>query len=74
MSKSNAQLAYDAIFAEMSNINRINPDLYKDPIILAMIKKWPQILRYIKDETLKTELTELTKGGKNIKKRYATNP
>jgi len=73
MSKSNAQLAYDAIFAEMSNINRINPDLYKDPIILAMIKKWPQILRYIKDETLKTELTELTKGGKNIKKRYAKN-
>lgn len=73
MTKSNAQLAYDAIFAEMSNINRINPILYKDPIILAMIKRWPQILGYLQDKTLKTELTELTKGGKNIKKRYAKN-
>ncbi len=73
MAKSNAQLAYDAIFAEMSDINKINPTLYKDPIILDMIKKWPQILRYLKDDTLRAELTELTKGGKNIKKRYAKN-
>ena len=73
MAKSNAQLAYDAIFAGMSNINKINPILYKDPIILAMIKKWPQILGYLNDQSLKTELTELTKGGKNIKKRYAKN-
>ena len=73
MAKSNAQLAYDAIFAEMSNINKINPILYKDPIILAMIKRWPQILGYLNDQSLKTELTELTKGGKNIKKRYAKN-
>ena len=73
MSKSKAQLAYDAIFAEMSNINRINPILYKDPMILAMIKKWPQILGYLTNEPLKAELTELTKGGKNIKKRYAKN-
>ena len=73
MAKSNAQLAYDTIFAGMSNINLINPILYKDPIILAMIKRWPQILGYLNDESLKTELTELTKGGKNIKKRYAKN-
>jgi len=73
MAKSDAQVAYDSIFAEMSNINKIKPILYKDPIILAMIKQWPQILRYLKDETLKSELTELTKGGKNIKKRYAKN-
>ena len=73
MAKSNAQLAYDAIFTEMSNINKINPILYKDPIILAMIKRWPQILGYLQDNTLKAELTELTKGGKNIKKRYAKN-
>ena len=51
MSKSNAQLAYDAIFADMNVIDKINPNLYKDPLILDMIMKWPQILTYIKKNT-----------------------
>ena len=51
MSKSNAQLAYDAIFADMNVIDKINPILYKDPLILEMVMKWPQILTYIKKNT-----------------------
>jgi hypothetical protein len=51
MSKSNAQLAYDAIFADMNVIDKIKPILYKDPLILEMVMKWPQILTYIKRNT-----------------------
>ena len=51
MSKSNAQLAYDAIFADMNVIDKINPILYKDPLIIEMVMKWPQILTYIKKNT-----------------------
>ena len=51
MSKSNAQLAYDSIFANMNVIDQIHPSLYKDPLILDMIMKWPQILTYIKKNT-----------------------
>jgi len=51
MSKSNAQLAYDAIFADMNVIDKINPILYKDPLILEMVMKWPKILTYIKKNT-----------------------
>jgi hypothetical protein len=86
MAKSNAQLAYDAIFADMNAIDKIHPSLYKDPLILEMVMMWPHILTYIKKNT--PEQTELKKqiqemkdaeskgkvvGGKNIKKRYAKN-
>jgi len=68
-----AIVAYNAIFANMHEIKKTDPDLCKHPIILGMLKTYPQILGYITNEPLKAELTELTKGGKNIKKRYAKN-
>jgi hypothetical protein len=86
MAKSNAQLAYDAIFADMNAIDKIHPSLYKDPLILEMVMKWPHILTYIRKNTpeqeeLKKRIQEMKDaeskgkvvGGKNIKKRYAKN-
>lgn len=86
MAKSNAQLAYDAIFANMYRINDINPSLYKDPLILAMTNRWPQILDHIQPNPtpeqveFKKQIKEMkdaeskgNSGGKNIKKRYAKN-
>jgi hypothetical protein len=55
MAKSNAQLAYDAIFADMNAIDKIHPSLYKDPLILEMVMKWPHILNYIKKNTPEQE-------------------
>jgi hypothetical protein len=51
MSKTNAQLAYDNIMKDMNVIDQINPSLYKDPLLIKMMLKWPQILNYIKKNT-----------------------
>jgi hypothetical protein len=70
-----AASAYDSIYANMNAIKTVDKALLKNPLLIYMIKTWPKILEYLnkEDEELKAELTELTKGGKNIKKRYAKN-
>jgi hypothetical protein len=68
-----AIVAYNAIYANMNAIKTTDPDLCKHPIILALLTEHKKILGYLTNEPLKAELTELTKGGKNIKKRYAKN-
>ena len=63
----------DPAIVAYNAIKTTDPALCKHPIILALLREHKKILGYLTNEPLKAELTELTKGGKNIKKRYAKN-